>query len=840
MDFKNILASLSTIAEGETKETDKGRVHKGEYGNKYGKEDVRDQYGHKVGKKDKGAEAKKDAPKKGRGRPKKDAGDAGVAFDTSALSKAMGGKKPKKEVGKVSKKHSLKEYIEEVAQSKEQLDEAEQLTIAPAQQNTQVLKQGNKVLGTVTNPQLAAQIKQSIGKGEMTLAGDEIEGMAEAGYSAKAARAGKDIGKPGKQFGKIAADAAKRYGSKERGEKVAGAVLAKLRAGHEESVEESGLQAYLGNKKYGKEGMDALRKAGRDHASKEKMANIRAKYDKMDEEALDQPATMEGAPEVIRKHGEMMEKAPPGAKAERMVKHIKKSYAKDGKITPKEKSIAYATAWKAHNKGKVEESFEYEGMILTEGAMKDLVIRFIEDLENGPRGYNIMTAVELKDRSLATRIIDKLLAHGDRYKRLAGTLKSQLRDAALEEFGFVNAEESLEEADTRPEQITSKEKFTTHGMDSKVGNPAAFKPSRIQDPGLPAPDPMPWSKDPIQAFTDRALNVGSTATKKASNFIAGLRKPKLEGTDMKDIQLEGWEHQLNSLLQEGITVSSSTGQQGSPDSVSITASDADAQTLMGVLRNAGIGGFGGGEEKPQIGYGVAQGGEEEPTGTGTEPEPSPDVADGDDMLSLIKKMTGIDMGGQEGGDDYKDEEDEDEPHTLEPADSSDEEGEESDEGDEEEQTDEGNAFGAAVAKAKQDGIQKGEKVNVGGKEYPVKEDDMEEGNMFTGNLAKARAQGKKEADLDGDGDMEKVREGEDTCNECGMYESQCGCDHESVEESFANDAGGNAPGDTELMKLKALLSMGGDLHKLKHSQAVGNPVRVAEQLSDWKKLSGIK
>ncbi|NBW37105.1 MAG: hypothetical protein EBR30_19200 [Cytophagia bacterium] len=52
----------------------------------------------------------------------------------------------------------------------------------------------------------------------------------EATYSAKSARAGKDIGKPGKAFAKIAASAGKRYGSKERGEKVAGAVLAKLRA----------------------------------------------------------------------------------------------------------------------------------------------------------------------------------------------------------------------------------------------------------------------------------------------------------------------------------------------------------------------------------------------------------------------------------------------------------------------------------------------------------------------------------------------------------------------------------------------------------------------------------
>ncbi len=54
----------------------------------------------------------------------------------------------------------------------------------------------------------------------------------EASYSAKAARAGKDIGKPGKQFAKIAKEAGERYGSKERGEKVAGAVLAKIRAKH--------------------------------------------------------------------------------------------------------------------------------------------------------------------------------------------------------------------------------------------------------------------------------------------------------------------------------------------------------------------------------------------------------------------------------------------------------------------------------------------------------------------------------------------------------------------------------------------------------------------------------
>jgi hypothetical protein len=56
---------------------------------------------------------------------------------------------------------------------------------------------------------------------------------------------------------------------------------------------------------------------------------------------------------------EIEEVAPPGAKAERMVKHIKKSYASDGELTDKEKSIAYATAWKhATKKSRYREGYE--------------------------------------------------------------------------------------------------------------------------------------------------------------------------------------------------------------------------------------------------------------------------------------------------------------------------------------------------------------------------------------------------------------------------------------------------------------------------------------------------
>ena len=173
---------------------------------------------------------------------------------------------------------------------------------------------------------------------KQTLSEGAVAERATGDYSATKARAGKDIGKPGKNFSKIAADAGKRYGSKAAGERVAGAVLNKLRhpkedveegqlnelspetiasyqkkaypqatttgpksdqrtAGmvrslgrptNEADMEESALQAYLGDKKYGKEGMKALQQAGREHAGKEKMNQIRNRYDKMDEADMEE------------------------------------------------------------------------------------------------------------------------------------------------------------------------------------------------------------------------------------------------------------------------------------------------------------------------------------------------------------------------------------------------------------------------------------------------------------------------------------------------------------------------------------------------------------------------
>lgn len=70
--------------------------------------------------------------------------------------------------------------------------------------------------------------------------------MAKVSYSAKQAAAGKDIGKPGKNFAKIAESAGKKYGSAAAGAKVAGAVLGKLRAKNGGGSKPKGMNPFKG------------------------------------------------------------------------------------------------------------------------------------------------------------------------------------------------------------------------------------------------------------------------------------------------------------------------------------------------------------------------------------------------------------------------------------------------------------------------------------------------------------------------------------------------------------------------------------------------------------------
>jgi hypothetical protein len=770
-------------------------IHKGTYGTSYGKEDVRDQYGHKIGKVDKGAEAKKDEPKKGRGRPKKGAGTSGEdkTYDSSALSAAFGGgKKPSKEVGKRSVKHSLKDWIEDVAQSKETLSE-EQVTVKPMPGASQIIGQDGKSLGTA-DAQTANVIKAASEKGTLNLTGDELSEKFDKPVKINPAEKGKYDGKSKQELLK-AYNHLKKTGPHEKGSKPYGnmkelafAIRAKGDWGKvkEEEMEESALQAYLGNKKYGKDGMNALRKAGQDHAGEEKMQNIRAKFSSKEDmaEAKDLPGKQDKL-DVAKPKGKLDAKDFAALRAKKKVK---------------ESQIR-----------KVVESINFKELMATaDSEIQEMLIELQNDVEL------------FKDTGHSSDLLDSFLKVHLHHN------KNKITDEG------------------------SIENHTQHGLDATPSKFVAVDPNR---------EPTSFKVDPIQATTDRMIG----GAQKAGSFLKNLVAPKktFESNTMKDIQLENWEKELNSLLNEGITVSSSTGQQGSPDSVSVNATDSDAQQLLQVLRQAGVGVFGGEQEHSQ--YGAPMNGDA--GGHGTEPESSPTVVgDGDDMMALIKKMTGIENGGDEHpgtlepageeGHDYEDEEghehgeeecddcgsvdcqcddeeklDELSPETIssyqqkampQAMDASNPKSGQRTAGmvstigrktTEEEQTDEGNEFSGELAKAK---AQHKDHFNVDGKEYPVKEEDMGHGHEH------------------GEGE---------TCNECGYTMESCGCEH--IEEGeYANSDDGQAMQDIEFMTrfISGGLNREKNMHKHGYHQG-DNPMAMRESddsISSWKKLSGIK
>ena len=109
--------------------------------------------------------------------------------------------------------------------------------------------------------------------------------------------------------------------------------------------------------------------------------------------------------------------------------------------------------------------------------------------------------------------------------------------------------------------------------------------------------------------------------------------------------MESLDKQLNALLNddinEGMTVSISKGQQGTPDSVSVSAQDSEAEQLLSIIKSAGLGLFGGdndSSDEPSSamsmpGVSIADGGAELDSNINV-------VNDHDGMLDLIRKMTG--------------------------------------------------------------------------------------------------------------------------------------------------------------------------------------------------------
>ena len=181
------------------------------------------------------------------------------------------------------------------------------------------------------------------------------------------------------------------------------------------------------------------------------------------------------------------EVAPPTKKHERMVKHIKKTYKKDGKLTDDEKSIAYATAWKNYNK---KESFEIDKSA-HKAAQKKTKMRNLakgntnpnekaaaEKKAGGPKLYGEELSRRKKPSAVAKKKkLEKLLID----KEVNKIQKEEMTYQEMIDDGWVMSGEGIWFKDVVEETIT--EKLTFPKFRKKA---AERKPEKAQDAGAKA------------------------------------------------------------------------------------------------------------------------------------------------------------------------------------------------------------------------------------------------------------------------------------------------------------------------------------------------------------------
>ena len=332
------------------------------------------------------------------------------------------------------------------------------------------------------------------------------------------------------------------------------------------------------------------------------------------------------------------------------------------------------------------------------------------------------------------------------------------------------------------------------------------------------------------------------------------KKPSSSKPMKESLEFSLWDSQLEKMLNESLTVTTTQGDTDRENSVSITASGEKANEIMALLKNAGMDSMSG-EVSPEVSpevsvvepeqmlsaYGVPMSNDSEESSSGN-----------DDIMALMQKLSGLTMGDTDDsaevhvidtdmGPEHDEEESDSEHDEKDSADYKDEEGSE-DEGEEEDKAEEDSD--------EEDSDDEEKKVD---EAYG----QADEGNAFTGKLA--HTQKGDDFELDGKKykDTSSLEEGEDMCQECGMSESECSHNRmdeadspfqnehlesaRPIEEELANGAD-----DTTMQDIKFLIkTLAGGLNKEKRDQTTlpHTAVKVnesKEMINEWKKLSGIK
>ena len=358
-------------------------------------------------------------------------------------------------------------------------------------------------------------------------------------------------------------------------------------------------------------------------------------------------ALVEGV-EVAAFAAPMAEKAPPGAKYERMVKHIKQGYAKDGKLTPQEKSIAYATAWKKKNsemdegvwdtiksamsgsnpmpssvtygstaypkesatgmkdavkKAKFMARGEEEGMLARAGqALKSLAsdkpkdfsqeqeqsrahavkraAQSVSDLDEVSKGEYLKQQDAAAEKSgkdsfkafgqdFSTKEIDETIAVLERMKALAGMPVKEESDAEKDDKAEKAAKKvakDVEYDDKRDHDDTDAEK---RDDDAEEDGEEVKKDIEYDD------KKDSEEKDEDKDKDDKDEKVDESEESKSGGYYG------------KGVY-EAYESQFQQMVAEDINVSTNQSSTGD-DTVTVTATQDDAQSLVELLKMAGMG-----------------------------------------------------------------------------------------------------------------------------------------------------------------------------------------------------------------------------------------------------------
>ena len=646
MDIRDILKSFDQLTEGDS------TVHKagpGGYGNRHGSEDVTDQYGKPIGRTSLSKMSDAPAVKRGKGRPPKAADASGEvkSYDSSALSKAMGMGKAPKATGKPSVKHSLKEYFSQLDDALSEAGLAVQPMPATPQQKQQqaVATKPSFMIKDPANPNMPAittqdpAVVQAAKNGTMSMqkpgtsstsqptpgatpaagAGSQVKTMEEGELDeisdqlAQNALAGREDNRKA---------ALQRAGSKAPGEASWAAdleaertSLARDRMGRKLQQRDARRTAAgiseedIGKHNNATTGFDALVRKLTPKYGKEAATKIAgSQFQKMKEGDAPQHFA-QSSPLSTANRGVLEGK-----------KGVNPFAKKDDKKDDKKKPDAnkngipdYAEDGKGPNDTKKKGAAPKKGV--NPFAKKTEKKKVKEGMEHH------LQAARLEGKSHALRKMPYNCTHDD------------MEEARHYHEGF---KEGLDECYG---QMPILGRTAVDEVSPEVGTMASYGAHDEMDEG--------------NAFT-----AGLAKTPHGGKFKVGgstFTDRTRYDSNLDEFAFESLDKQLNSLLEseekvsEGMTVSISKGQQGSPDSVSVSAQDGEADQLLSIIKSAGMGLFGG-EDK---GFSAPEGSAGAHGGISV-------VDDHDGMMSLMKKLSG--GGDMPSGGDYESEEGSEEEH----------------------------------------------------------------------------------------------------------------------------------------------------------------------------------